>query len=102
VYLRADMEYGGEYQQPRIEMMNFCLDKSKPILETSVDCRSLYIGGISFIEYNVCECDSTQRGIEDFIEMADSYKAVYIECENCDLENIARYMCNGFCCVNVV
>ena len=42
VWLRADMEYGGDPPRYRVELMNFNLDIAKPILYTTVECRGFY------------------------------------------------------------
>ena len=50
IYLKADIEYGGEIGL-RIEMMDFKLDTSLTFWNACNECRCRYTGGICFIEY---------------------------------------------------
>ncbi len=97
VWLRADMEYGGDPPRYRVELMNFNLDIAKPILYTTVECRVSYCGGICFIEFDAE--DTLDLTTNDFINLSD--KAVYILCDDKDLAEIAERFSDCFVYVYV-
>ena len=97
VWLRADMEYGGDPPRYRVELMNFNLDIAKPILYTTVECRGFYCGGISFLEYGAA--DTLDLATNDFINLSD--KAVYILCDDKDLAEISERFSDCFVYVYV-
>lgn len=51
VFLCSDIEYGGDLQIPRIEMMYFEMDISLSFHNACSECRARYTGGINFAEY---------------------------------------------------
>ena len=86
VWLRADMEHGGDPPRYRVELMNFNLDIAKPILYTTVECLGFYCGGICFIEFDAE--DTLDLATYNFINLSD--KAVYILCDDIDLAEISE------------
>ena len=92
VWLRADMEYGGDPPRYRVELMNFNLDIAKPILYTTVECRGFYCGGICFIEFDAE--DTSDLTTNDFINLSD--KTVYILCDDKDLAEISERFSDCF------
>ena len=97
VWLRADMEYGGDPPRYRVELMNFNLDIAKPILYTTVECRGFYCGGICFIEFDAEY--TLDLATYNFINLSD--KAVYILCDDKDLAEIAERFFDCFVYVYV-
>ena len=84
IYLLADMEYGGDYQQARIEQMNFELNIALKISEAVNECRECYNGGIYFMEYDEDTTDNVV--IRDFIGICPN--ADCLECSEYDLERV--------------
>ncbi|MBE7064326.1 MAG: hypothetical protein E7384_00705 [Ruminococcaceae bacterium] len=74
--LLSDMEYGGEYALLRIEKMFFDLDTTKPFSESIVDCRSHYLGGITF---ELEDCTSFDDAFSFFINQSNSKNYWLIE-----------------------
>lgn len=97
VWLRADMEHGGDPPRYRVELMNFNLDIAKPILYTTVECLGFYCGGICFIEFDAE--DTLDLATYNFINLSD--KAVYILCDDKDLAEIAERFSDCFVYVYV-
>lgn len=85
-WIQADMEDGGDPPRYRVELMNFCLDVTKPILYATVECRGFYCGGISFIEYDAE--NTIDLAVHDFINLSEN--AMYIICDDMDLSAIAN------------
>ena len=84
IYLRADIEYGGDVGL-RIEQMNFELNTYLPFSEANSNCRGNYCGGIRFIEY--CdEIEANQRIISDFLKLGN--KPIYLKCCDDDIKNV--------------
>lgn len=96
-WLRADMEYGGDPPRYRVELMNFNLDITKPILYTTIECRGFYCGGICFIEFDTE--DTLDLVTNDFINLSD--EAVYILCDDKDLAEITKRLFDCFVYVYV-
>ena len=87
VFLRSDIEYGGDLQIPRVEIMRFEMNTEMPISIACSECRSRYSGGISFIEY-YNESEAMDCALNDFLELAND--AVYLSCKDNELSNIAE------------
>lgn len=94
VFIIADMEVGGEIPRYRVELMDFKLNTLEPILNTTVECRTFYCGGINFIEYNEGFDDTFDLAIKDFLALQDDAK--YLICENMDLYKISRMYDNQY------
>ena len=86
VSLQADIELGGDPVNYRVELMDFELDSTKPILLSTVECRGFYCGGINFIEYDAAIEDTSELAINDFLRL--SGKADYLLCDDTDLSLI--------------
>ena len=92
-YLIADIEYGGEEQRIRIELINkFDLDPYLPFEEACIDSRSWYVGGISFIEWDSDEEAEAEVFDEFFILASD---AVYVSCTDDELSDIVTRFPNA-------
>ena len=87
VYLRSDIEYGGELQIPRIEIMDFEVNTLLPFSEACVECRGNYVGGINYIEYD-SEKMANENALNDFLKLEP--KAIFVVCRNNELIDIAR------------
>lgn len=88
ISLQADIELGGDPVNYRVELMDFELDSTKPILLTTVECRGFYCGGIKFIEYGEEIEDTSELAINDFLKLSD--EANYLLCKNYDLCRINK------------
>ena len=88
ISLQADIELGGDPVNYRVELMDFELDSTKPILLTTVECRGFYCGGIKFIEYGEEIDDTSELAINDFLKLCDG--ADYLLCKNYDLCRINK------------
>lgn len=88
ISLQADIELGGDPVNYRVELMDFELDSTKPILLSTVECRGFYCGGINFIEYDAAIEDTSELAINDFLRLSD--EADYLICENYDLCRINK------------
>ena len=88
ISLQADIELGGDPVNYRVELMDFELDSTKPILLSTVECRGFYCGGINFIEYDAAIEDTSELAINDFLKL--SYEADYLLCKNYDLCRINK------------
>ena len=88
ISLQADIELGGNPVNYRVELMDFELDSTKPILLSTVECRGFYCGGINFIEYDAAIEDTSELAINDFLKL--SYEADYLLCKNYDLCRINK------------
>ena len=98
-YLTADIEYGGEEQRIRIELINkFDLDPHLPFEEACIDSRSWYVGGISFIEWDSDEKAEAEVFDEFFILASD---AVYVSCTDDELSDIVTRFSNACVYVDV-
>ena len=86
IYLNADIEKGGDIGL-RIEIMNFLLDTSLGFWNANNECRSKYVGGISFIEYNNYK-DATETIISDFLNLNNN--AIFIKCKDSELNDISK------------
>ena len=86
ISLQADIELGGDPVNYRVELMDFELDSTKPILLSTVECRGFYCGGINFIEYDAAIEDTSELAINDFLRL--SGKADYLLCDDTDLSLI--------------
>lgn len=87
VFLRSDIEYGGDLQIPRVEIMRFEMNTEMPISIACSECRSRYTGGISFMEY-YNESEAISCALNDFLRLAND--AVYLSCKENELSNIAE------------
>lgn len=94
ISLQADIELGGDPVNYRVELMDFELDSTKPILLSTVECRGFYCGGINFIEYDAAIEDTSELAINDFLKLSD--EANYLLCEDVDLEIIRDMEKNKF------
>lgn len=94
ISLQADIELGGDPVNYRVELMDFELDSTKPILLTTVECRGFYCGGTKFIEYGEEIDDTSELAINDFLRLSD--EADYLLCEDVDLEIIRDMEKNKF------
>lgn len=88
ISLQADIELGGDPVNYRVELMDFELDSTKPILLSTVECRGFYCGGINFIEYGEEIDDTSKLAINDFLKLSD--EADYLLCKNYDLCRINK------------
>ena len=88
ISLQADIELGGYPVNYRVELMEFELDSTKPILLSTVECRGFYCGGINFIEYDAAIEDTSELAINDFLKLSD--EADYLLCKNYDLCRINK------------
>lgn len=88
ISLQADIELGGDPVNYRVELMDFELDSTKPILLSTVECRGFYCGGINFIEYDAAIEDTSELAINDFLRLSD--EADYLLCKNYDLCRINK------------
>lgn len=88
ISLQADIELGGNPVNYRVELMDFELDSTKPILLSTVECRGFYCGGINFIEYDAAIEDTSELAINVFLKL--SYEADYLLCKNYDLCRINK------------
>lgn len=94
ISLQADIELGGDPVNYRVELMDFELDSTKPILLSTVECRGFYCGGINFIEHDAAIEDTSELAINDFLKLSD--EANYLLCEDMDLEIIRDIEKNKF------
>lgn len=88
ISLQADIELSGDPVNYRVELMDFELDSTKPILLSTVECRGFYCGGINFIEYDAAIEDTSELAINDFLRLSD--EADYLLCKNYDLCRINK------------
>lgn len=88
ISLQADIELGGNPVNYRVELMDFELNSTKPILLSTVECRGFYCGGINFIEYGEEIDDTSKLAINDFLKLSD--EADYLLCKNYDLCRINK------------
>lgn len=89
IYLLADMEYGGIYENARVEEMCFLINPNLPFYQAISECRSNYCGGITFIEYG--ELDSQGLAVNDFISLKNSSVNFLI----CNSENVIEELCKS-------
>lgn len=94
ISLQADIELGGDPVNYRVELMDFELDSTKPILLSTVECRGFYCGGINFIEYGEEIDDTSELAINDFLKLSD--EADYLICEDMDLCKIIETINNRY------
>lgn len=94
ISLQADIELGGDPVNYRVELMDFELDSTKPILLTTVECREFYCGGIKFIEYGEEIEDTSELAINDFLKLSDEVN--YLLCEDMDLCKIIETINNRY------
>ena len=94
ISLQADIELGGDPVNYRVELMDFELDSTKPILLSTIECRGFYCGGINFIEYDVAIEDTSELAINDFLKLSD--EADYLLCEDVDLCKIIETINNRY------
>lgn len=94
ISLQADIELGGDPVNYRVELMDFELDSTKPILLSTVECRGFYCGGINFIEYDAAIEDTSELAINDFLKLSD--EANYLLCEDMDLCKIIETINNRY------
>lgn len=94
ISLQADIELGGDPVNYRVELMDFELDSTKPILLSTVECRGFYCGGINFIEYDAAIEDTSELAINDFLKLSD--EADYLLCEDMDLCKIIETINNRY------
>lgn len=93
VWLKADLEIGGNPLCERVEIMDFKLNPKQPILSEIVLCRGFYRGGITYFEYNP-QSDVLNASIKDFINLED--EASYIICDDMDLSEISTIKPNHY------
>lgn len=78
ISLQADIELGGDPVNYRVELMDFELDSTKPILLSTVECRGFYCGGINFITITTCTARKVLKGFSDCCSGFQMYfKACY-------------------------
>lgn len=94
ISLQADIELGGDPVNYRVELMDFELDSTKPILLSTIECRGFYCGGINFIEYDAAIEDTSELAINDFLKLSD--EADYLLCEDVDLCKIIETINNRY------
>ena len=94
ISLQADIELGGDPVNYRVELRDFELDSTKPILLSTVECRGFYCGGINFIEYGEEIDDTSELAINDFLKLSD--EADYLICEDMDLCKIIETINNRY------
>lgn len=94
ISLQADIELGGDPVNYRVELMDFELDSTKPILLSIIECRGFYCGGINFIEYDAAIEDTSELAINDFLKLSD--EADYLLCEDVDLCKIIETINNRY------
>ena len=94
ISLQADIELGGDPVNYRVELMDFELDSTKPILLSTVECRGFYCGGINFIEYGEEIDDTSELAINDILKLSD--EADYLICEDMDLSKIIETINNRY------
>lgn len=94
ISLQADIELGGDPVNYRVELMDFEIDSTKPILLSTVECRGFYCGGINFIEYGEEIDDTSELAINDFLKLSD--EADYLICEDMDLCKIIETINNRY------
>lgn len=94
ISLQADIELGGDPVNYRVELMDFELDSTKPILLSTVECRGFYCGGINFIEHDAAIEDTSELVINDFLRLSD--EADYLLCEDMDLCKIIETINNRY------
>ena len=94
ISLQADIELGGDPVNYRVELMDFELDSTKPILLSTVECRGFQCGGINFIEYGEEIDDTSELAINDFLKLSD--EADYLICEDMDLCKIIETINNRY------
>lgn len=94
ISLQADIELGGDPVNYRVELMDFELDSTKPILLSTVECRGFYCGGINFIEYDAAIEDTSELAINDFLKLSDEVN--YLLCEDMDLCKIIETINNRY------
>lgn len=94
ISLQADIELGGDPVNYRVELMDFELDSTKPILLSTVECRGFYCGGINFIEYDAAIENTSELAINDFLKLSD--EANYLLCEDMDLCKIIETINNRY------
>ena len=94
IFLQADIELGGDPVNYRVELMDFELDSTKPILLSTVECRGFYCGGINFIEYDAAIEYTSELAINDFLKLSD--EADYLLCEDMDLCKIIETINNKY------
>ena len=94
ISLQADIELGGDPVNYRVELMDFELDSTKPILLSTVECRGFYCGGINFIEYGEEIDDTSELAINDFLKLSD--EADYLICEDMYLCKIIETINNRY------
>lgn len=90
IYLKADIEYGGEIGL-RIEMMDFKLDTSLTFWNSCNECRCRYTGGICFIEYDTYE-EAKQNVIIDFLNLSPN--AIYLFFKDSEIQEVADSFSN--------
>lgn len=108
-YLRADIEYGGNDVQPRVELFaeiynnGFCLTPSKypelsiydRISDLVVEIRGYYAGGICFIEYHD-EYTAEKNVLYDFLHFYEQDNSpIYIRCGESSLHRIVQAFPNA-------
>lgn len=91
VYLRADIEYGGEICL-RIEMMDFDMNPDLLFSEACSECCGRYAGGITFIEYETFD-DAQKSILSDFLSLGEN--AFYLSCSDDEMRCVAEKYLNN-------
>lgn len=94
ISLQTDIELGVDPVNYRVELMDFELASTKPILLSTVECRGFYCGGINFIEYDAAIEDTSELAINNFLRLSD--EADYLICEDVDLCKIIETINNRY------
>ncbi len=89
IYLLSDVEYGGTFENARVEMMRFCLNPSETILDEVSNCRGRYAGGITFLENDKELRQSMEQAKTDFLTLSDT--DIFLICDNDELEQLRKY-----------
>ena len=79
--------------------MDFKLNTLEPILNTTVECRTSYRGGVYFIEYDERFDDTFNLALKDFLALHDDAK--FLICEDTDLFKISMMYDNQYIYIHV-
>ena len=115
-YLRADIEYGGNEVQPRVELYaeiysdGFCLTPAKDSglsLKSAMsdlvgEVRGYYAGGICFIEYK--DEDTAEKNVLlDFLQFYEQDSSpIYIRCGESSLHRLVQTFPNANLFIQIV
>lgn len=93
VYLRSDIEYGGELQSPRIEVMQFAVDTTIGIKKAVDKSRGENAGRILLFEHKT-PVEAYKKVMGSFTDFAESVccesDTVFLECRDDELRDIVK------------